>query len=100
MSSPRFHIELAKISGNQVMAEFVQQLAFRSSLVVAVYGSKRSVGCDCGCHHELLHLIEQGAVAQSIQWMTQHLQAIKYSLNFHDTSPLETDFSQIFTPLN
>lgn len=96
----QFHIELAELSGNLVMAEFVKQLAYRSSLVVAVYGSKHSVGCDCGCHHELLELLAKGQLALSIQWMEQHLKAIKQSLDFKDIAESDIDFQKIFKPLN
>ncbi|CAG9295455.1 GntR family transcriptional regulator [Celerinatantimonas diazotrophica] len=96
----QFHIELASLSGNQVMADFVQQLAYRSSLVVAVYGSRRSVGCDCGDHQELLTLLDEQQVAPSIQWMRGHLQAIKASLNFATSHDRDVDFTRIFTPLS
>ncbi|MFM2479042.1 GntR family transcriptional regulator [Celerinatantimonas sp. MCCC 1A17872] len=96
----QFHIELASISGNQVMADFVQQLAYRSSLVVAVYGSRHSVGCDCGDHQELLELLDERQVESSIQWMKVHLQAIKQSLNFSESHDSDVDFSSIFTPLD
>ncbi|MFM2481377.1 GntR family transcriptional regulator [Celerinatantimonas sp. YJH-8] len=96
----QFHIELAALSGNLVMADFVRQLAYRSSLVVAVYGSRHSVGCDCGCHHELLHMLEAKQIAPSIQWMDRHLQAIKQSLQFKDTAVTGVDFQKIFQPLN
>ncbi|EGH46755.1 transcriptional regulator GntR [Pseudomonas syringae pv. pisi str. 1704B] len=44
--SARFHVQLSALAGNQVLTEQVAQLTTRSSLIVAVYGSRRSVGCD------------------------------------------------------
>lgn len=95
----RFHIEIARASGNQVMADFVKQLSLRSSLVVAVYGSRHSVGCDCGSHGELIELIEGGRVAQSMQWMQRHLEVIRDSLEL-SASPEVSDFQKIFSEVN
>lgn len=96
----RFHIELAKCSGNDVMADFVKQLALRSSLVVAVYGSEHSVGCQCGSHRTLVELIAKGQVGAAMSWMQQHLEHIRNSLSFTDNVPVEPDFKAIFSPLN
>ncbi len=50
----QFHYELAKIAGNSVLASFVEKLCYRSSLVIASYGSINSVGCDCGAWNEYI----------------------------------------------
>lgn len=94
--SARFHVQLSALAGNQVLTEQVAQLTTRSSLIVAVYGSRRSVGCDCGQHVDLLALLESGQGEQAREWMAEHLRRIRASLNV-DTPLSETvDFHSIF----
>ncbi|MCF5637528.1 GntR family transcriptional regulator, partial [Pseudomonas syringae] len=66
------------------------------SLIVAVYGSRRSVGCDCGQHVDLLTLLEAGQGAQAREWMTEHLRRIRASLNVDEPVNQTVDFHSIF----
>ncbi|WP_122588779.1 FCD domain-containing protein, partial [Pseudomonas viridiflava] len=75
--SARFHVQLCALAGNQVLTEQVAQLTTRSSLILAVYGSRRSVGCDCGEHADLLTLLEAGQGVEAREWMAEHLRLIR-----------------------
>lgn len=96
----RFHIELAKLSNNSILAEFVEQLSYRSSLVIAAYGSKDSVSCDCGDHGEILDLLDNHQVQEAKQWMQNHLGMIKSSLNLDDSPNSEIDFKTLFSKMD
>ena len=92
----RFHYELATLAGNKVLANFVQQLCYRSSLILAAYGTRGSVGCECGDHSELLDLLDQGHADKAQDWMSHHLKHIKSSLIL-DSKPEENiDFQKLF----
>jgi DNA-binding GntR family transcriptional regulator len=92
----RFHYELATLAGNKVLANFVQQLCYRSSLILAAYGTRGSVGCECGDHSELLDLLDQGSKDKAQDWMSHHLKHIKSSLIL-DSKPEENiDFQKLF----
>lgn len=93
----QFHYELAKISGNAVLANFVEKLCYRSSLVIASYGSIDSVGCDCGDHGQLIDLLDQGDVESAKSWMKDHLNQIKLSLEIDAKSPKDIDFKKLFS---
>ncbi|WP_432451985.1 MULTISPECIES: GntR family transcriptional regulator [unclassified Agarivorans] len=93
-----FHIELSRITHNRSLSQFVQQLVYRSSLIIAVYGSKHSVGCNCGNHSELLRLLEQQDSAQAMAWMTQHLEMIRQSLCLEPRPQQSIDFDRLFSP--
>lgn len=96
----RFHYELAKLSKNSVLAEFVEQLCLRSSLVIAAYGSKSSVNCECGSHSEILDLLDRGELIEAQAWMTHHLELIKDSLKL-DTKPEQPiNFHQLFSEMD
>jgi len=94
--SAEFHIRLAAASGNESLREFVAQLASRSSLIIAVYGSPLSVGCDCGGHDELLALLERGEADHAREWMSDHLTHIEGSLDFAAAEDDTPDFQRIF----
>lgn len=93
----QFHYALAQVSGNSVMAEFIEQLCYRSSLVIAAYGSRSSVSCDCGDHLELIELLDNNNSQQAQLWMEQHLIHIKSSLKLSVTDNLNIDFKNLFS---
>lgn len=94
--SARFHVQLSALAGNQVLTEQVAQLTTRSSLILAVYGSRRSVGCECGQHVDLLTLLESGQGEQAREWMAEHLRRIRASLNVDAPVSETVDFHSIF----
>ncbi len=94
--SAAFHVRLVEVGGNRAISEFVSQLTSRSSLIIAVYGSTRSVGCDCGEHRDLLDLVAAGDGERSRQWMDAHLRRIEDSLVFRTTDEHTPEFREIF----
>jgi len=94
--SARFHVELIAMADNQVLTEQIAQLTTRSSLTIAVYGSRTSVGCNCGDHQELIELLRQRNAAAACQWMAEHLALIRSSLNIDEHDIAEPDFQSIF----
>jgi DNA-binding GntR family transcriptional regulator len=94
--SAAFHVELIGIAGNPVITEFAAQLASRTSLVIAVYGSHHSVGCDCGEHGELVDLIDARREQEATDWVAQHLRHIEASLHFEQPENAMPDFTAIF----
>lgn len=93
----QFHYELAHLSGNSVMAEFIEQLCYRSSLILAAYGTRNSVSCDCGDHFELIDLLDNKQCEQAQQWMTRHMTHIKASLKLDVNSNQKINFQQLFS---
>jgi len=96
----QFHYELAKLSGNELLADFIKKLCLRSSLVVAAYGSKHSVSCECGDHNELLNLLDNNKEKEAEVWMTHHLKIIKSSLNLNIKDDTPLNFKDIFNVIN
>lgn len=92
----RFHYELAALSGNKVLARFIKQLCYRSSLILAAYGTPGSVSCDCGDHSQLLDILDQGHERNAQTWMIQHLKHIKSSLILEGKEEEHIDFQQLF----
>ncbi|MCO4784561.1 GntR family transcriptional regulator [Marinomonas atlantica] len=96
-ATARFHYELAQLAGNSVLATFVEQLCYRSSLVIAAYGTRSSVSCDCGDHSQLLTLLDEGQTKKAQAWMKHHLQSIKKSLVLEGQEEQNIDFQRLFS---
>lgn len=96
-ATARFHYELAQVAGNRVLAAFVEQLCYRSSLVIAAYGTRSSVSCDCGDHSQLLDLLDEGNAKKAQAWMKKHLQVIKSSLVLESQDEQHIDFQRLFS---
>lgn len=94
--SAAFHVRLIDVAGNEAVTEFVSQLTTRSSLIIAVYGSRRSVGCACGNHAELLDLVAAGDAPGARTWMGRHLERIEASLDFRAADEATPDLHAIF----
>ncbi|GAM64325.1 transcriptional regulator [Vibrio ishigakensis] len=95
----RFHYELARLSKNAVLAELIQQLCLRSSLVIAAFGSKSSVNCECGSHSEIIDLLDAGELVEAQAWMAHHLELIKDSLNLDSKNEQPINFQQLFSEM-
>ncbi|HXH01931.1 MAG TPA: FCD domain-containing protein, partial [Candidatus Competibacteraceae bacterium] len=98
--SALFHVRLVTIADNTELTDFVARLTSRSSLIIAVYGSRKSVGCQCGDHEELIDLIEAHDSQGARAWMERHLEEIEASLNFGGEESSAPDFKKIFAELS
>jgi DNA-binding GntR family transcriptional regulator len=94
--SAAFHVRLVAAGGNGIVTEFVERLTSLSSLIIALYGSPRSIGCDCGEHGELLDLVTAGDTAGAERWLDRHLRRIEASLDFTATREKTPDFATLF----
>lgn len=93
----KFHYELARVGHNLVLAEFVEQLCYRSSLVIAAYGTRESVNCDCGDHSNLIDLLDRNLISEAQHWMRHHLEQLKASISLTSKQETHVDFSKLFT---
>lgn len=94
--SARFHVDVVAMAGNDVLTEHVAQLATRSSLIVAVYGSRASTGSDCGGHSELLDLLAERDGKAAARWMGSHLDKIQATLREDSDEETPVDFQALF----
>ncbi|MBB3190476.1 GntR family transcriptional regulator [Halomonas cerina] len=95
--SAAFHGRLAYISGNATLAEFVERLCFRSSLILAVYGNAGHLGCESHDHEDLIGYLERGEGERAQAFMSRHLKAIEASLSIHAEEDEAPDLFEIFS---
>jgi len=96
----QFHYELAQLSGNSVMAEFIEQLCYRSSLIIAVFGSRHSVSCDCGDHDAFIDILDKSDHDTAQKWMKHHLVHIKSSLKLATSDDHKINFKHLFSTMD
>ncbi|MGG7567099.1 GntR family transcriptional regulator [Rhodovulum sp. DZ06] len=79
--SGQFHIELARVADQDIIADFVAQLVSRSSLIIALYWQRRTALCESHAHHALLDALaaHDGAAAEEL--MKSHLIDLLTSLD-------------------
>ncbi len=78
--SGEFHVLLARLSGNSELAQAVEQLVARTSLVTQLYANP--VGLDCWhCqHHELMDAIAQRQAEKAAALMKAHMTELEEAL--------------------
>jgi DNA-binding GntR family transcriptional regulator len=68
---PRFHVELAKLGGNDVFVEILGKLLARVSLVNSVY--KVQAKDNCGDHRNIISAIRKRDLTSARRLMEEHL---------------------------
>ena len=94
--SADFHVRLAQLSGNATLAEFVERLCSRSSLILAVYGHRGHLGCESHDHDDLIGYLEAGNGERAKSFMSRHLKAIEASLSMVEEEDNVPDLQDIF----
>jgi len=76
-----FHLALAELAGNRVLARVLHELMSRCSLIVALYEAPGDAACEHAEHAQLVELIAQGDAPAAIALMATHLQALEKRLS-------------------
>lgn len=79
----QFHILLAELSGNRLMCNFLEQLVFQTSLIIALYGrSGTAPNCKGGDHARIVEAIADGDATTAGDILVSHLASIEDQLVF------------------
>jgi DNA-binding GntR family transcriptional regulator len=71
--SGHFHVELARLSGNVVLAELLAKIVARISLVMALYERHPADGCGAQYHRQIIEALRRKDAALACQRMDEHL---------------------------
>ncbi|GHF46344.1 GntR family transcriptional regulator [Seohaeicola zhoushanensis] len=72
-----FHILLAELTGNEVLARYVAEVVLRCSLIMSLYARSHSSDCAVDEHSQIIDAIEAGEAERAIGIMTHHLGAVQ-----------------------
>jgi DNA-binding GntR family transcriptional regulator len=90
-----FHRRLAKLGGNKVLGDFLNELVSRTSLIIALYESPGAVPCSHSEHLEIADAMKRRDVAKTVQYMEHHLLHIEAQTDLTDIHQ-KVDFRSLF----
>jgi DNA-binding GntR family transcriptional regulator len=93
-----FHVSLAFLSGNRILADQVRLLVARTSLVVALFENPGGLACWHDDHKELLAHIRARRVRAAATLMQKHLQDLLDGLDLTRQAPPSFDLRSAFHP--
>lgn len=71
-----FHLLLAALTGNTLLHRYVNELASRCSLILAIYGRPHSSDCAVNEHRQLIAALRAGDAPRCRAVMDEHLAAV------------------------
>jgi DNA-binding GntR family transcriptional regulator len=90
-----FHVLMAELSGNPILAAQVRVLVARTSLVVALFENRGALACWHDDHQDLLRLIRARRHRAAASLMRRHLADIAASLALDRASPRDFDIRRV-----
>jgi DNA-binding GntR family transcriptional regulator len=87
-----FHIVLARMMGNQVLADLLSDLLSRSSLISLMYQSTHSAQHSQDEHERIVDALERGDAKAAARLMSHHLNNVEQNLTLN---PQETDLAAV-----
>lgn len=94
--SGTFHCEIARIADQKTIEVFIRELVSRSSLVIALYWSRRNALCESHAHHALLDALEKHDGDSAEDLMKGHLLDLVSQLDLRDTPDQATSLRDAF----
>lgn len=82
--SGAFHIRIAELSGQAVLTGFVRELISQSSLIVALYWTRRETTCDSDDHGALMEAFSAGDGGAARSVMREHIERLRDGLDLTD----------------
>jgi DNA-binding GntR family transcriptional regulator len=93
-----FHIKLAGMTGNPVLARYVSEVASRCGLILALYARPHSSECAVSEHRAIIAALVAGDTARASTLMDHHLDAVADRALISAHPVKERDIQDILTP--
>ena len=93
-----FHMLMARLTGNETLYRYVDELVSRCSLVLAVYGRPHSSDCAVSEHRQLIAAIETRQTDTAVNLMDVHLESVASRALLEHAAPRELDLSTQLRP--
>lgn len=71
-----FHILLAEMTGNALLARYVNEVSSRSGLILAIYGRPHSSECAVSEHRAIIEALAGDDAVRAAAVMDEHLEAV------------------------
>ena len=77
-----FHILLAQLGGNEVLARYVTEVVLRCSLIMAMYAKSHSSDCAVDEHSQIILALRDRDMGKAVSLMEHHLGAVAKRAEF------------------
>jgi DNA-binding GntR family transcriptional regulator len=92
-----FHVVLARLLGNEVLAELIADLLSRSQLIALMYQSSHSAQHSQDEHVDIVDALAKRDGRAAARLMEQHLEAVERNLRLDPRTP---DLASVLRPKN
>lgn len=82
-----FHVVLARMAGNEVLAQLLEDLLTRSSLIALMYQSSHSAEASQSEHEAIVAALEQRDARAAARLMEHHLASVERNLRLDPRAP-------------
>ncbi|MFC5068852.1 GntR family transcriptional regulator [Flaviflagellibacter deserti] len=93
--SGEFHLKLADIGGNLILARFLGELIARSSLIIALYGRSGVSVCGMHEHRAIISALAAKDEDKAAALMIEHLDHIDHDLDLERNPPSPRPLSEL-----
>ncbi|MGE8387224.1 MAG: GntR family transcriptional regulator [Pseudomonas sp.] len=94
-----FHLLLGEVSGNQVLADILDNLMVRSSLIVALYQRGDSPPCASHEHQAIIDALRAGDTQAAVGQMIEHLDELEGQLAIEEADAADVNLRQALSGL-
>lgn len=71
-----FHLQVARMAGNDVLTQFLKSLITRTSLILALYSDGREHDCSADEHMAIIEALRGGQPERAVEAMVSHLDGV------------------------
>ncbi|MBM3362104.1 MAG: GntR family transcriptional regulator [Betaproteobacteria bacterium] len=82
-----FHVLMAQLLGNTVLAQILQELISRCALITLMYQSRAQAEHSTDEHEGLVNAMEHGQAEEAVRLMQEHLDHVQAGLTFDRKRP-------------
>lgn len=93
--SGQFHLEIARIAQQQTIADMIDVLIARSSLIIALYWRRESALCESQAHHALIKAIADQDGNRAEELMQSHLVDLHSALNLREQPAVQHNLKDL-----
>jgi DNA-binding GntR family transcriptional regulator len=86
-----FHVLLAEMAGNAVVAELLRELVSRTSLITLLYQTASASVCSADEHAELVKCLDRRDTRGAVRLMLEHLNHVEQGLNLREGEAAAVD---------
>jgi len=85
-----FHVRMAELLGNEVLAQLLGELISRCALITLMYQSDKDAAHNADEHEAIVKALTERNADEAVRLMTEHLAHVEHNLAFDQTRPTPT----------